>query len=240
MEKLIKPEKNNDPYFGKYFSVLGDSISTFAGCNPPGYSVFYNTEKQEASGVLQAADTWWKRVIDFFGGKLLVNNSWSGSAVAMLPEQETLFPSACSDERTSALHLGDRKPDVILIYLGTNDWGFGISTEKVADACRSFRSAYSLMLKKLKKNYPHSQIWCCTLSTTYRSNDPGYKFRPSYGGTHMEVYNDVIRQAARENRCDIADVYRSQTPCDTLDGLHPNAVGMRTLASAIIGCMAHK
>lgn len=239
MEKLIKPEKNN-PYFGKYFSVLGDSISTFEGCNPPGYNVFYNAEKQKASGVLREADTWWKRVIDHFGGKLLVNNAWSGSAVAMLPDQETLFPAACSDARTSSLHLGEQMPDVILIYMGTNDWGFGVSTQELADTFRSFASAYAIMLEKLKKNYPHSQIWCCTLSTTYRSNDPDYKFKPAYGGTHMEVYNDVIRQTAREYQCDVADVYRCQTPCDTLDGLHPNAVGMGTLASAVIGYMTHK
>lgn len=26
-------------------------------------------------------DTWWGKVIEFFGGELLVNNSWSGSCV---------------------------------------------------------------------------------------------------------------------------------------------------------------
>ena len=230
--------QKNSPYFGKYFSVLGDSISTFEGCNPPGYNVFYDAQKQKASAVVQADNTWWKIVIDYFGGELLVNNAWSGSLVSKQPEQDGLFPSACSDERTSALHVGERMPDVILIYLGTNDWGFGVSVENGANACETFASAYRMMLRKLKSNYPHSQIWCCTLSTTYRSDNPDYKFNPTYGGTHMEVYNDVIRQAAREYQCDIADIYHCQTPCDTIDGLHPNASGMRTLAAEVIRSIA--
>lgn len=63
-------------------------------------------------------------VIDFFDGELLVNNSWSGSRVTKLVGNEGLFPSGCSDERTSALHINSVKPDVIIIYLGINDWGF--------------------------------------------------------------------------------------------------------------------
>ena len=32
-------------YTGKKFSILADSISTFKGCNPEGYNVFYDGEK---------------------------------------------------------------------------------------------------------------------------------------------------------------------------------------------------
>ncbi len=62
---------------GKQFSILGDSISTLAGYNPKGYKVFYADENCEKSGVKEMQDTWWGKVIDFFGGELLVNNSWS-------------------------------------------------------------------------------------------------------------------------------------------------------------------
>lgn len=80
------------------------------------------------SGVNDAKDTWWDKVIGYFSGELLVNNSWSGSRVTKLPECEQLFPSGCSDERTAALHINDVKPDVIWVYLGTNDWAFGAKT----------------------------------------------------------------------------------------------------------------
>lgn len=54
-------------------------------------------------------DTWWGKVIDFFGGELLVNNSWSGSPVT--GSSATLFPSGCSDERTSHLHIDGSHPN---------------------------------------------------------------------------------------------------------------------------------
>lgn len=65
-------------YNGKYFSVLGDSVSTFEGFTEPDYAVFYTFGQKIASGVLSYPDTWWGRVINAFGGKLLVNNSFSG------------------------------------------------------------------------------------------------------------------------------------------------------------------
>ena len=72
-------------YFGKQFSILGDSISTLDGYNPKGYNVFYIGDNCVKSGVREMADTWWDKVIGFFGGELLVNNSWSGSRVTKLP-----------------------------------------------------------------------------------------------------------------------------------------------------------
>ena len=65
-------------YKGKRFSVLGDSISTFDGYSEPDYAVFYDITHKLESGVLGPADTWWGRVIEHFGGELLVNNSFSG------------------------------------------------------------------------------------------------------------------------------------------------------------------
>lgn len=230
------------PYAGKRFSVLGDSISTFEGYNPPEYNVFYNREKQKVSGVERVEDTWWKMVIDTLGGELLVNNSWSGSLVARQQDQESYFPSACSEERTASLHCGNAMPDVVLVFLGTNDWGFGVDIENMypRDVCRSFGAAYSVMLEKLRRNYPSSEIWCCTLTATYRSNDPNYTFRPTYGGIHMEEYNAIIRQTAMNYQCRIADIYNNQKPCDTIDGLHPNRQGMALLAEQVIQAMTEK
>ena len=37
----------------KTFSIMGDSISTFEGCVPDGYTLFYNDERLERSGVLR-------------------------------------------------------------------------------------------------------------------------------------------------------------------------------------------
>lgn len=96
-------------------------------------------------------DTWWGKVIEFFGGELLVNNSWSGSCVT--GSNATLFPSGCSDERTSCLHINSVKPDVIIIYLGFNDWANGVVLDGTHFLEESldlsyFVCAYNKMLEK--------------------------------------------------------------------------------------------
>lgn len=108
---------------------LGDSLSMLDGYNPVGYRVFYTGENCERSDSIQMRDTWWDKVISYFGGELLVNNAWSGSRVTKIPTYngyEQLFPSGCSDERTSSLHINEVLPDVIVVYLGTNDWAYGV------------------------------------------------------------------------------------------------------------------
>lgn len=232
--------QRNNPYFKKQFSILGDSISTLDGYNPRGYKVFYSGDNCVKSGVSEMADTWWGKVIDFLGGELLVNNSWSGSRVTRLPESETLFPSGCSDERTGNLHINNVKPDVVIIYLGTNDWAFGAEesyTEKVLDDdyhCISFGFAYSTMIGKIRANYPDAEIWCCTLNTTFMSSNSFFSFPYKYGGSHIEEYNKIIINTALSCGCKIINLYDYNMPYDSIDGSHPNKDGMNTLAAMII------
>ena len=166
-------EKN--PYFGKRFSVLGDSISTLEGFLPKGNPVFYDAACREKSGIWEMGDTWWGKVIDFFGGELLVNDSWSGCRVARPAASADAFPCGCSEKRTGRLHVEDVQPDVILIYMGINDWGVGISPEPGEDATEGdtcFSLAYARMLNQLKRNYPRAEIWCCTLAKTCMDAEP--------------------------------------------------------------------
>lgn len=231
--------KWKNKYYGKKFSILGDSISTLAGYNPKGYKVFFDGESCEKSGVEKMQDTWWGKVIDFFGGELLVNNSWSGSRVTRLPNNDNLFPSGCSEKRTGGLHINGVKPDVIIVYLGTNDWAFGAEldgTRLLIDKSNMqyFAAAYETMLEKTKTNYPNAEIWCCTLNTTFMSSNPSFSFPYEYGGTHIEKYNQIIKDTADMNNCKIIDLYSYHIPYDSIDGSHPNADGMNTLATLII------
>lgn len=235
--------KQNNPYLEKQFSILGDSISTLDGFNPKGYKIFYGEDNCNRTGVSEMSDTWWGKIIDFFGGELLVNNAWSGSRVTKLSGKEQLFPSGCSDERTSALHINDVRPDVILVYLGTNDWAFGVKTgheTRVLDEGNNefFNEAYNSMLKKLKANYPESEIWCCTLCETYISERPDFKFPHKYAGTHIEEYNEIIRNITRRNNCRLIDLHDYKMAYDSIDGSHPTNTGMNTIATMIIRSMA--
>ncbi|MBP5765882.1 MAG: hypothetical protein J6X47_02735, partial [Clostridia bacterium] len=69
-------------YKGKYFSVVGDSISTLYGYIPDGYALYYEPATMEVAGIEGPDDTWWGQIIKRLGGKLLKNNSWSGSTVS--------------------------------------------------------------------------------------------------------------------------------------------------------------
>ena len=102
-------------YKGKAFSVLGDSISTLFGYSTPEDAVYYSASRRYETGVCYLRDTWWGRVIEALGGRLLINNSFSGSTVCRYSESE--YDSyACSDGRTSALSEGGCAPDVIMIF----------------------------------------------------------------------------------------------------------------------------
>lgn len=238
-EEGFQEWQRNNKFFGKRVSILGDSISTFEGYNPQGFNLFYNEEKKQQSGVVNVCDTWWQMLIDFLGAELLVNNSWSGSRVTKLPGNNDLFPSGCSDERTNGLHLGVMKPDVILVYIGTNDWAYGVLTGGETriiegDINELFYQAYHGMIDKIKKNYPQAEIFCFTLSTTFMSSNPKFSFPHKHGGTHIEVYNSIIKQVATSSGCKLVDLYSYGVPYDALDGSHPNKQGMMTIALEVI------
>lgn len=227
--------KQNNPYFGKQFSVMGDSISTLEGFNPRGYSVFYQESISGKTGVREMSDTWWGKVIEFFGGELLVNNAWSGSKVSGVLQKNDTFPSGCSKRRTGELHMGSVKPDVIMVYMGFNDWANGVPvacTEdcSIAQYLGSFQGAYWEMLNSLRRNYPDAELWCCTLSETYMRGNPAFDFPAAFGGIHIREYNAMIRETALEHGCKLLDLYSWELPYDSVDGSHPNASGMDTLA----------
>ena len=252
-----QPQKNKAYYSGKFFSILGDSISTLAGFNPDGYKLFYYGENSRRANIFTPNDTWWGKTIEFFSGKLLVNNSWSGSRVTKLPKASELFPSACSDERTSGLHDEKHNPDVIIIYLGTNDWAFGAQPERKRMGFQDeesgmfvdgyvgkmdeqvFSVAYDSMLKKIKRNYPDAEVWCCTLCKTFMGSNPSFLFPENYGGYPICDFNSLIRSAAFRNDCRLIDLFSFDLPYESIDGSHPTERGMATLAKMICRSMCN-
>lgn len=222
------------------YAILGDSISTLQGYNPEGFNVYYKEEICNSSGVNADTDTWWGKVIDAHGGSLLVNNAWSGSRVTAMPQGNGLFPSGCSDERTSQLHKGDIMPDVIIVFLGFNDWSNGVDIG--SDGTRllapihfnAFDEAYEAMVGKLRTNYPNAELWCCTLPQTYIASKPQFVFPEAFAGIHIEKYNDVIRNLSDEYPIKVIDLYRSGCKYDSMDGIHPTKHGMQQIADTII------
>ena len=151
-------------YHNQFFSILGDSMSTLSGYSVPDYAAYYDLARGLESGVFAPSDTWWGQVIDYLHGELLVNNSFSGSTVCWDRQYE--IPSyGCSEERTSALGSCGRNPDVIMIFMGLNDWGRGASItagQDNVDDLTVFPIAYRHMIEQLRSRYPDAEIWCFT------------------------------------------------------------------------------
>lgn len=214
-------------------SVLGDSISTYSGYNPKGYAVYYDENYQAQTHLTDVSLTWWHRVISHLGGILCVNDSYSGSKVS-----GGRFPSGSSLERIG--NLGD--PDVILVYLGMNDYGYAIPVKAPSGhnnplGLSFFAPAYESMLEGLKSTYPKAQIICGTLMMTRMKEYDGWGFPTHYHGNSFDDYNTAIRRACEKYDCQVADLVALGIRYQSLDGTHPDVVGHEEIAGAWIQCL---
>ena len=178
-------------------------------------------------------------MIEKLGGTLLVNNSISGSLASRHPLCD--IPSyGCSHERTSALGRDGATPDVVMVFLGTNDWGYGVKPVPTSpdeeDNLAIFSVAYSKMLELLKESYPDAELWCFTLPKS--KTREGKEFPLCYGGVHIEKYCDAIRRATYEHiGCRLIDLYTADRPHSTIDGFHPDLLGMQTIADTVLSLL---
>lgn len=195
-------------------SILGDSISTFAGYTPK-EAVFYDSYVQWETGVKSVEDTWWMQVIRALDGELGTNHSLAGSMVS-----GNLSTSAMSYERIEKLGAAGI-PDIILVSAGCNDWGFCVLPEE-------FEEAYQVMLHRIKERYPHADIWCATLPEGKQPQ--GQTFFNIDSTISKRVYSSIIRECAGKAQVHVADLAECQKEYETVDGVHPDKAGMKTLA----------
>ncbi len=225
-------------YKNKYFSIMGDSISTFEGITPEDYNVFYTFQKKCESDVLNIEDTWWGKVVHNLGGKLLVNNAWSGSLVSKHPLCE-IESYGASNARCSYLGKDGIAPDIIMIYIGTNDWGQ--NTKIYPENCNIcdlsyFFVAYDTMLSKIEKNYPQAKIWCITLPLSDKMGEFVMQYKDIIDQLMNSIFdfNNAIIKCAEKHNCKLIDISKPILNFDTFDGLHPNKLGMNKIADAIL------
>lgn len=235
-------------YKNKRISILGDSISTFgtpSATNQNGtycYSYYPTaTCRYSEDGVDSIAfdvqNTWWMRLINRVGAKLGINESWRGTRV-------TGTDSSAFNNQTRINHLGGNgTPDLILVYGGTNDAGGGVNlgtfvggdfsdydtAEEIAALdVSTFANAYKAMLIRLMFTYPTAEIVCIlpTFTTSY------------YTIQNLDNYVEVIKEA-----CDFFGIKWIDTRVSGItifnkasflvDGIHPNANGMKLLSDKI-------
>ncbi|HIQ80056.1 MAG TPA: hypothetical protein IAD32_02075 [Candidatus Scatavimonas merdigallinarum] len=224
---------------GKRVSVLGDSISTFAGYIPAG-----NRARYPQSNLLTDVDlTWWKRLLDKNGMVLGINESWAGSLVSWDGSEGTdIGADKHIASSTRIQHLGDNgQPDYILVFGGTNDVSRKVELgtfsyddpTKLTDVqiknllVATFADAYRAMLIRLLKWYPKAHVICILPLYTSQTD-----------GANLDRYNEVIKE-----ECDFfgVPVVDTRTAGITMfnrslylpDGIHPNAAGMQLICNCV-------
>lgn len=237
-----------EPETGMKLSILGDSISTFKGWIPEGNLVFY----PENGTVKDVAQTWWKIVLDELGLTLCANGSSSGSAsFGYSQEADPMY--GCSDHRISQLAGADGEvPDIIIVYMGTNDVlmsaaiGDNDGLQAVGEGLvGSLSDGYTMILDKIKRQYPQAQVYCCTLLPMGDwGTTEAQPFVPFVNGQNVtsEAYSERIRLIAGNRGLPIIDLEKCGITIDnmaemTADGVHPTAEGMRLIADTVKKCL---
>ena len=241
---------------GKKVSIIGDSISTFEGVNNDTYynatigsneTYYGNTANANYASFadIRWEDTWWQQVIDVLDMELCVNNSWSGSYI--LKDEAS---AGWKDQRVTNLHdRRDEMPDIIFMYLGTNDCAALENTDTMGNTASAtamtatstptkILDAYSVMIQKAKKSYPDAEIYCFTLLP-----HKGYHMPANQAA--VEAFNAGVTQLAAQYGCKLVDLYndcgishqRISLDATMLDNVHPNGLGMDAITNCVISSM---
>lgn len=229
---------------GKKVSIIGDSISTYSGYLPSGYSAAY-----PAGDVTSVYQTWWKQLIDNNNMQLGVNASYSGSTI----QSDGSGIPACDDRRIAAVGAnGD--PDLIIVYMGVNDskiedlatigeisplidMPLTIDTPAKYDDT-TFIGAYQAMLTKLMLAYPEARIACCGLLW---NNQPQYMTSDDLAVASNKIHELCDLYGAefidlRKCGINLANMGTYLGASDTRM-LHPKAAGMTKIANYIEKCL---
>lgn len=211
----------NSRYKGLSFSVLGDDNSTFSGYSSSNNS-YYPT-----NSVATVNDMWWKKTADKLGMSINKVNAVSGRRVTTTKAGNTSAIESCTN-------IGS--PNVLIIYVGINDFINNVPlgeytgcttslTEQTAENTNTFTSAYAVMINKIKRNNPGTEIILCTLPTTKTTND---------NGESINTWNERIRQLAGGFGLKVIDFANSGAASNLTDGIHPNAVGQDNLYNTTV------
>lgn len=234
---------------GKTLSILGASISTFAGTsNGAAAETTNSTIKKNAiyypnSTIPEVTlhDTWWKQVEQDLGLRLLVNNAWSGSAI-LLKRSGTVgaYVDRCVQLHDNTGENAGEEPDIICIQMGFNDFSYGKETLGTSDidyetlitaegygTPTTTMEATAIMLDKMTKRYPNAEI--------YMFNHFKRIGQSASDTVLMEQLNESIGDVCSRFHVKVVDLYSVLNESRFIgDGrLHPNRLGMDVISEAV-------
>lgn len=237
----LAPQPNN-PFKGKTISIMGDSISTYQGYIPAGYPTCY-----PANNVDNVNETWWMSLINDFGAKLGVNESWSGSTVHHGQDATNGHLQAMAG-MTRINKLDDNgTPDLILFYGGTNDLNRSYIPAGNFDTTKSyaldttsttwddFADAYKDAVMRIQYTYPKAKLVCLL---------------PAVGRTtavqpNINKYSEQIIKICDYFGVEYIDLRKCGINYGNIgmymyDNLHPNEKGMQIFKEYIKAQLQHK
>jgi len=196
-------------------SILGDSYSTHEGTlTKSSYLSWYRLPPNNKNDVTSIDQVWWHQVFDTLNWTLETNNSYSGATIC-----NTGYDGADNKKISFVARMNELgKPDVILVFGGTNDsWaGSPVGEYKYSnwtdEDLYSFRPAMAKLCDGLNTMYPDASAYF--------------------------ILNDCLDSITKESIHVIAGHY--DIPCidlavfDKQDG-HPSVAGMRSITNQLIG-----
>ena len=238
---------NTNPYAGKVISIMGDSISAYAGYIPvaDGFNLEHRPQYPDShakSDVKNVNDTWWMQLINELDAKLGINESWAGSCIYWGDngnfQRINTGEKAAMASLTRIQNLGaNGTPDVIVLFGGGNDKNCKVTVgnfdpSKVpatvdlqATKWDTFVDAYVATIMRMKYYYPNAEI-AVLMSIGGVKNE--------YHGVIREIcaYFDIPCKWVFEDGVKIEDIY--------YDGAHPTAEGMDIITNIVLGMLGTK
>lgn len=207
---------NTEKYLeGKSFSIIGDSISTYAGWIPSDHATYY---PNSATNVTRIQDTWWYKICSAYHAKLLYNDSWSGSTVSTDNANGPMVNRV--DTSLGSARVLDPKPDIIFVFGGTNDANRGVAVGSVM-----YSGWTDSDLAKFAPAY-------CKMLDTITTYNPGAKICCMVGEAFTAEMKTAVTDAAAHYGASVIDL----GDYDNV-GLHPTRTGMTEIYNRVVNAL---
>ena len=246
----------SEAFAGKKISVLGDSISTYTDYSSGIAAdttnstvrdnlVWYGySPTQPQFGGESVDSTWWQSTINTLGATRLVNNSNSGESVF------EAIKGRCMQLHDDTGENAGETPDIIFVYLGTNDnyRSFGntglLNMDDIARKGEDLNytptyltEAYAILLYRIQKAYPDAEIYCLTnlersdvkIELTHGVSKIIREVAAMFDGVYVA---DICTETGIER---YADDYLTYIPLDQGGkSIHPGVEGMKAISQVLV------
>ena len=203
--------------------IIGDSYSTFEGFIPEGYACCYTLNPCFAD-VDCVQKTWWWQVLDALDGKLLLNDSWSGSTVCHTGYngQDRFYNSFVTrfNNYVEQGYFAKKTPDTVCIFGGTNDNWAGVPLGQITysdwtrEMLYSYFPAFACLISSVQKALPNANVFVVINTDLKKELVDGTKEICNHYGVKFIELNNLQKVKG-----------------------HPDALGMQQLACQVISAL---